>query len=125
MDLTLLRQVGTQISVVCDGQFSHTFDLRAIVPDDEKRLVNPPTDPVAYGMSLFRVLFPPDTSARTALHGSPDLILLVTTHNKLDAVPLENNYGPTGLEASQCFLVLDCHFVRVLPVHHRIGPPSL
>ncbi len=112
MELTLLRQVGTQISVVCDGQFSHTFDLRAIVPDDEKRLVNPPTDPVAYGMSLFRVLFPPDTSARTALDGSPDRILLVTTDNELDAVPWEYIYGPTGLEASEDFLVLDCHFVR-------------
>src|SRR5260221_583144 len=125
MELTLLRQVGTQISVVCDGQLSHTFDLRAIVPDDEKRLVNPPTDPVAYGTSLFRVLFPAETSARTALDGSPDRILLVTTDNELDAVPWEYTYGPTGLEASEDFLVPYCHFLRGLPAPQRTAPPAL
>ena len=37
MELTLTRQVGTQVAVTCDGQPSHTFDLPPL-PDEKKLL---------------------------------------------------------------------------------------
>jgi CHAT domain/AAA domain len=133
MELTLARQSqpGTQVTVTCDGQPSHTFDLRTLIPDADKGPPPPLTDPVAYGQALYAALFPPGTPARRALDNAPERILLVTTDNDLDAVPWEYTYGPYGAadpshaESSEGFLVLECHFVRGLPAEQRIAPPAL
>ena len=119
MEVTLTRQAGTQVAVTCDSQFSHTFDLLTLVPDNEKGPPHPLADPVAYGQALYAALFPPETPARRALESTPERLLLVTTDNDLDAVPWEYAYGPDG------FLVLECHFVRGLPADQRINPPVL
>ena len=121
MELLLAYQVGTQVSVSCDGQPSHTFDLWTLTPN--KGLLQPPDDPVAYGKAIYQALFPPGTPASHALNEelqkTPARILLVMAHDDLDAVPWEYAYGPEG------FLVLECHFVRGLPAGQRIPVPTL
>src|SRR5439155_10516702 len=101
-----------------ESQSSHTFDLLTLLPQ-EKGLPQPLDDPIAYGQAVYAALFPPETLARRALADAPDRILLVTTDNDLDAVPWEYAYGP------DCFLVLECHFVRGLPAEQRIVPTVL
>ena len=133
MELTLARQPqpGTQVTVTCDGQLSHTFDLRTLIPHADKGPPHPPADPVAYGKAIYAALFPAGTPARRTLDNAPERILLVTTDNDLEAVSWEYIYGPYGAadprhaEVSEGFLVLECHFVRGLPADQRIAPPAL
>src|SRR5947209_4492448 len=125
MELTLTRQDGMQVQVTCDEQPSHSFDIRALVPDDEKKLRHPLADPVAYGKAIYAALFPPETAASRALAGEPERILLVTTDDDLDAIPWEYAYGVYGTDDTDDFLVLQCHVVRGLPAGQRIDPPTL
>ena len=126
MELTLTHQSNTQVAVACDGQPSHTFDLRQLVPDENVpgRPPQPLADPVVYGRAVHQALFPPDTPAAQALAAGPERILLVATDpstssgQALQAVPWEYAYGDD-------FLVLDCPFVRGLPPDRRIAPPAL
>jgi tetratricopeptide (TPR) repeat protein len=119
MELTLAHQNETDIDVTCDGQHSHTFDVRKLLPNREKGLPHPLDDPMAYGKVVYRVLFPPESLARRELEMMPERILLVTNANDLDAIPWEYAYGPDG------FLVLECQFVRGLPANQRIAPHTL
>jgi tetratricopeptide (TPR) repeat protein len=119
MELTLAHQTETEITVTCDGQHSHTFEVRTLLPNREKGLPHPLDDPMAYGIAVYLALFPPESLAHHGLETIPERILLVTTDNDLDAVPWEYAYGPDG------FLVLECHFVRGLPAEQRIAPPTL
>src|SRR5436305_8383191 len=116
MELTLTHETETEIGVICDGQHSHTFDVRTLIANQGKELSQPIDDPLAYGEAVYLALFPPGTLARHVLETMPERILLVTTDNDLDAVPWEYIHGPNG------FLVCDCHFVRGLPFDHRIPP---
>src|SRR5437879_2254766 len=109
MELTLSHQTETEITVTCDGQPSHTFDVRTLSLKSEKERPHPLDDPVRYGEAAYRALFPPGTHARHALETMPDRILLVSPDTDLDAIPWEYAYGTDG------FLVLECHFVRGLP----------
>jgi tetratricopeptide (TPR) repeat protein len=124
MELTLARQdvTTTQVSVSCDGQPSHTFDLHALIPDDEQGLPGPFKDATAYGAALFAALFAPGTAASTALsleYGQEQArVLLVTSDEMLETIPWEYAYGPDG------FLVCDLSFVRGLPSEQRIAPPE-
>ena len=86
MELTLTRQAGTQVAVTCDGQSSHTFDLRTLIPGDEGS-PHPIDNPLAYGKTLYTALFPPEIPARRALNNMPERILLVAAGNDLDAIP--------------------------------------
>jgi hypothetical protein len=125
MELTLARQSGTQVAVTCNDQPSHTFDLRTLIPNDDKGPPQPLDDPVAYGKAVYQALFPPGTAARRALHAMPERILLVTTDNTIDTIPWEYAYGLYGAEDLENFLVLACHFVRGLPPDQRIDPPKM
>ncbi len=123
MELTLTRQSKTHVTVTCDGQPSHTFDLQTLLPNKESGLPQPLDDPVTYGKAIYQALFPPATPAARTLNQErqkiPARILLVTTNDDLDTVPWEYAYGPDG------FLILESHFLRGLPVEQRIPPPTL
>ena len=119
MELTLAHQTETEITVTCDGQPSHTFDVRTLSLNNEKERPHQLDDPVAYGEAIYRALFPPESLARHRLETIPERILLVTTDSDLDAIAWEYVYGPDG------FLVLECHFVRGLPADQRIAPPTV
>jgi len=123
IELTLSRQAGTNISVICNGQLSHIFALDMLIPNDDTELLSPPANPVAYGKILYQALFPLGTPAqltlRSTLSMTPARLLLVTTDDDLDAVPWEYIYGSNG------YLILECHFVRGLPTEQRIVPPVL
>ena len=119
MELTLTCQIDDQVSVTCDNRFSHTFDLRALVPNEKNSWSQPPDDPVSHGQAIYNALFPSETVAWHALNDIPERILLITADNTLNAVPWEYAYGPDG------FLVLDYRFVRGLPADQRVSPPSL
>jgi len=125
MELILTRQSVTQVLVTCDNESSHIFDLRALLPNNDKGTTQPLDDPVSYGRAVYAALFPPETPAQHSLASTPDRILLVTSDNDLDAVPWEYAYGTYGSEVSEDFLVLDCHFGRALPADQRIAPPTL
>jgi hypothetical protein len=120
MELTLTHQSGTHITVHCDGDYSHTFDLLTLAPDPTipGRPPQPLADPVAYGQALFPALFPPQSPAQQALASRPDRLLLVTDE-QTDVVPWEYLHGPDG------FLVLDVPLVRGLPADQRRAPPTL
>jgi tetratricopeptide (TPR) repeat protein len=119
MELTLTRQDGNQVLVTCDGQASHSFDLRTLLPNARNEPPQPLEDPVKYGKAAYRALFAPETLAQRKLEATPERILLITTDNDLDAVPWEYAHGPAG------FIVQDYPFVRGLPVDQRIDPPAL
>src|SRR5712692_10117064 len=68
MELLLAYQVGTQVSVTCDGQLSHTFDLRTLAPNKEKGVPQPLDDPVTYGKAIYQALFPPGAPAARILN---------------------------------------------------------
>jgi tetratricopeptide (TPR) repeat protein len=108
MELILAKTTGTEIRVMCAGQFSHTFDL----PDM-------PPDPVETGARLFAALFTDRSPARAAWDARPKRILLVAEDPELDAIPWEYLYGPDG------FVILDVAFVRGLPVARRQPVPDL
>jgi tetratricopeptide (TPR) repeat protein len=114
MELTLTRQSGNNVAVICDGQPSHTFDLRILIPNSKNGLPQPLDNPITYGKAIYSVLFPPETPAQFTLEAKPEHILLVTSDNELDAVPWEYVCSPDG------FVVLDCQFVRGLPAEERI-----
>jgi hypothetical protein len=118
MELTLVRQAGTQVLVTCDDRTSHTFDLLTLIPG-KNGSPQPLDDPVAYGKAIYQALFPQETTAWSALNANPERILFVSTDNSVDAIPWEYAYGPDD------FVVLKCHFVRGLPVNKRIPPPKL
>jgi tetratricopeptide (TPR) repeat protein len=119
MELTLTRQDKTQVLVTCDGQPSHTFDLRTLLPNAQNEPPQPLEDPVKYGKAAYRALFAPETLAQRTLDTTPERILLITTDNDLDAIPWEYTHGPDG------FIVQDYPFVRGLPADQRIDPPAL
>src|SRR5712692_11572072 len=119
MELTLTRQAGTQVLVTCDGQLSHTFDLRTLVPNGKDGPPQPLADPVGYGLAIYRALFPPETLAQSTLDKAPERILLVTTDTDIDAVPWEYARGPRR------FIVQNYPFVRGLRDDQRIEPPVL
>src|SRR6266700_2595913 len=99
MELVLTRQLGTQVAVACNGQLSHTFDLRRLIPNDRKEPPQPLEGPVAYGKAVYTALFAAGTASRRELESAPKRILLVSTDNELDAVPWEYAYGAYGLPA--------------------------
>ena len=116
MEIILTQQTGTQVSVTCDGQFSHLFDLVPLLISEEQALLR---DPVTYGARLYEALFPAQSLARRILATLPERILLVPIGEVLDALAWEYVSGPDG------FLVCDCPFVRGLPEAQRIDAPSL
>ncbi len=124
MELTLARQGETQVLVTCDGQASHTFDVRTLIPG-KQGLPQPLDDPVAYGKAVYQALFPTETVARRELDALPERILLIATDDTLDAISWEYAYGLYGADDVEHFLVLSCHFVRGLPPDQRIEPPAL
>src|SRR5438552_3889664 len=105
MEITLTQQAGTNILVACDGQPSHSFDLRSLAPDEDTGVPQPLDDPQAYGKAVYQALFPAGSAARHALDEAPRRILLVTTDNNLDTVPWEYAYGRYGAEDTEGFLV--------------------
>jgi tetratricopeptide (TPR) repeat protein len=117
MELTLSRQMRTQVAVACDNKPSHVVDLDTLIPDTEKGPPQSLQDPVTFGKAVYQALFPDGTPAQRALNNTPESILLVATDSDLDAVPWEYAYGPEG------FLVFEYPFVRGLPVEQRIEPP--
>src|SRR5579883_971350 len=124
MELTLTRQADTASVVVsCNGQPSHSFDLRALNPG-HNGLPQPLADPMTYGKAIFQALFPDGTAARQALDAMPERILIVALDDELDAVPWEYAYRPDGRSADD-FVALECPFVRGLPAEQRIEPPQL
>lgn len=119
MELTLAHRSEAEITVACDGQPSHTFDLRTLIPNKEKDLLQPRDDLMTYGKTIYLALFPPGTLAHHVLETLPERILLITIDNDLDSVPWEYAYGSKG------FLVLEYYFVRALLPDQRIAPPTL
>jgi tetratricopeptide (TPR) repeat protein len=119
MELILIHDTPGEILVICDQQRSHTFLLWQIASPDEEL---PFHDPIAYGRTLHKALFPPNTGARHALAQYPDRIMLVAEETDLDAIPWEYLYGSVGAEelAPEGFLVTEMSFVRGLPEEQRI-----
>lgn len=124
MELTLARQAGSQVLVTCDGQLSHTFDIRTLAPG-EQGPPQPLDDPVAYGKAVYQALFPLESAARRELDTLPERILLVSSDDTLETIAWEYAYGQYGAEDVGNFLVLSCHVVRGLPLDQRIAPPAL
>jgi tetratricopeptide (TPR) repeat protein len=120
MELHLARPdlQATQVAVICDGAFSHPFDLHSVIPTDTNGLPHPLIDPLTYGKALYAALFPPDSLASQALAARPKRLLLVADDEETDAIPWEYTYGPDGLLACRCA------FVRGLPEDERIAPPG-
>jgi tetratricopeptide (TPR) repeat protein len=121
MELTLTRQdaSSSQVTVDCDGQYSHIFALTTLISHKGHGLPRPIDDPIAYGRALFAVLFPPDSLAHKTFIQKPKRILLVANDDTVDALPWEYVYGPGG------FVVCTCSFVRGLPARERIDPPDM
>jgi len=124
MELTLARQTGTQVLVICDSEPSHTFDMLTLIPG-EQGPPQPIDDPVAYGKAVYQALFPPASAARHELDAMPERILFVSTDDDIDSVPWEYAYGLYGADDVENFLVLACHVVRGLPPDQRIKPPKM
>src|SRR5216110_662559 len=119
MELNLAHEIGAQVSVTCNGQHSHTFDLQSLILSknmEKERILN---DPISYGQALYTVLFASGTLAQQALGATPRRIVLVAMDEDLDAIPWEYVYGPDG------FLIQEYHFVRGLPIEQRIPPSTL
>jgi len=125
MEIILRQQVGLQVLVTCNGQFSHTFDHFPLIPHVENGLLQPPDDPIAYGRAIYDALFPEGTLTRRGLEQRSERILLVATESDLDAIPWEYVYGSYGSEDSEGFLILECHFVRGIHTDQRVAPPTL
>ena len=113
MELILAHQDETQISVTCDGQSSHTFDIRPLRLPAGREYERLMADPVGYGRELYAALFPPGSPAHQTLEESPERIVLVAVDEDVDALPWEYLYGPDD------FLVLECHFVRGIPTQQQ------
>lgn len=127
MELVVTRPSGQTpgVTVTCNGQFSHLFHLRLILPSEHDQPLPPPlADPIAYGKALYRALFPAQSLARQCLANGPLRLLLVTADSELDAIAWEYLYGAYGPQAEETFLVLACHVVRGLPAELRQPPPG-
>jgi hypothetical protein len=77
MELTLAHLNETEISVTCDGQHSHTFDLRKLTTNREIQSAQSLIEPVAYGKAVYLALFPLGSPARQTLESMPERILLL------------------------------------------------
>ncbi|HEU5378200.1 MAG TPA: tetratricopeptide repeat protein [Ktedonobacteraceae bacterium] len=120
MELTLDLENGTLVRVLCDQQFSHTFDLRELVLANEEAVQALRAKPDEYGKKLYTALFPRETVARRTFEGKPDRLLLVALQEAVDAIPWEYTYGLSGREnQADDFLVLSLPFVRGLPPDQR------
>src|SRR5262245_42002143 len=116
MELVLTRRSETQITVTCNSQFSHIFNLSLLQSTiNEKFFCNPvfysqelDAALIAYGKQLYQALFPPNTHAQRILAAEPDRLLLVNIDEDLDTIPWEYSHGPDN------FLVLRYPFVRGL-----------
>ncbi len=124
MELTLIHGTPTDIRVMCDQRYSHTFLLWKIPYPDEQVLFH---DPIAYGRKLYQELFSPDTEAHRVLMQHPEQIVLVAEEADLDAIPWEYLFGALSEEeqALESFLVTEIPFVRALPPAQRITLPTV
>ena len=123
MELTLTHHSATQISVSCNGETSHTFDM-SIIPLPYANALPELIDPQAYGRAVYQALFLPDSLARRMLDGEPERLLLVLTADDLDVVGWEYAYGPYADEPDD-YLASSFQIVRGLPPDQRIAPPTL
>ncbi|HEU5380631.1 MAG TPA: tetratricopeptide repeat protein [Ktedonobacteraceae bacterium] len=120
MELMLDLENGTLVRVLCDQQFSHTFDLRDLALADEEAVQAFLAKPDEYGKKLYTALFPRETVARRTFESKPDRLLLVALQEAVDAIPWEYTYGLYGREnQADDFLVLSLPFVRGLPPDQR------
>ena len=127
MEISLALQSGTTVSVTCDGQPSHTFDLLALTPD--KKIASRPPQPLAkpaeYGRAVYDALFPAKSVASRMLASElkqpagKKRLLLVATTTGLEAVAWEYACGPEG------FLPGLLPFVRGLGASDRKNPPAM
>jgi hypothetical protein len=123
MELILTHLTSTQISVSCNGELSHTFDLDSILALSSTHALPELTDPQAYGKVVFQALFPSGSLACRTLDGEPGRILLVLPDD-LDAVGWEYAYGDDGDDRDD-YLAASYHIVRGLPSDQRIAAPTL
>lgn len=106
MEIFLDRKSNTELTVFCDGQYSHAF----ILPD-----VTQPT--AKLGAALYQALFPQNTISHITWSKRPDRILLVSGNSEIDNLPWEQLQGPDGL------IVLQTDFVRgVVPALRQTTP---
>ncbi len=128
MEISLALQSGTTVSVTCDGQPSHTFDLLNLTPD--KKIAGRPPQPLAkpaeYGRAVYEALFPAKSVANRMLASElkqpadKKRLLLVATTTGLEAVAWEYAVDPqAGLLASLL------PFVRGLGASDRKAPPAM
>lgn len=126
VELVLALQEASQIHVTCDDHSSHSADLHLLLTENASSIFE---DPAAYGKKLYAALFPPQSIAQKALATMPERLLIVTSEPLLDAIPWEYIYGPYGVDDpnapdyTENFLVLECPFVRGLPIAQRIPAP--
>jgi hypothetical protein len=128
MEISLALQSGTTVSVTCDGQPSHTFDLLNLTPD--KKIAGRPPQPLAkpaeYGRAVYEALFPAKSVASRMLASElkqpadKKRLLLVATTTSLEAVAWEYACGP-----QDGFLVSLLPFVRGLGASDRKSPPAM
>jgi hypothetical protein len=128
MEISLALQSGTTVSVTCDGQPSHTFDLLNLTPD--KKIAGRPPQPLAkpaeYGHAVYDALFPAKSVASRMLASElkqPDdkkRLLLVATTTSLEAVAWEYACAAQG-----GFLAALLPFVRGLGASDRKDPPAM
>jgi hypothetical protein len=127
MEISLALQSGTTVSVTCDGQPSHTFDLLNLTPD--KKIASRPPQPLAkpaeYGRAVYDALFLAKSVASRMLASElkqpagKKRLLLVATTTGLEAVAWEYACGPDG------FLPGLLPFVRGLGASDRKNPPAM
>jgi len=121
MELNLSAETCGTVTVLCNGSFSHRFELATLIqlPGASGRPPQPRIEPEVYGTAVFQTLFPAGSIAGKTLEAEPERILLVCADQELQAVPWEYACGP------ESFLVLDFPFVRGRPADQRIDPPVL
>lgn len=118
MEMILKPLTDAQVTVICDGQVSHTFDSSSLLAAVEQGEQEPPDNPKQYGRLIYDSLFPAQSLAAHTLAAQPERIVLVTGSDDLEAIPWEYVSGPDG------FLVCDYPFVRGLPPEQRISAPG-
>jgi hypothetical protein len=128
MEISLALQSGTIVSVTCDGQPSHTFDLLNLTPD--KKIAGRPPQPLAkpaeYGRAVYDALFPAKSVASRMLASElkqptgKQRLLLVASTTSLEAVAWEYACGAEG-----GFLAGRLSFVRGLAASERKEPPAM
>ena len=128
MEISLALQSGTTVSVTCDGQPSHTFDLLNLTPD--KKIAGRPPQPLAkpaeYGRAVYDALFPAKSVASRMLASElkqpadKKRLMLVATTTSLEAVAWEYAWEPQG-----GFLASVVPFVRGLGASDRKNPPAM